>query len=264
MSSPKLLWVDLRTLGAESHLYLKLHKRYLVYRVTRETEIAETIKKFSPRLLFFEYDSPDLPRLKVLRECKIRFPSLPIIMLTEYHSEALAVWAFRAGVRDYFVEPILSEELSKRIDLFLKSSEPRIKGGGRNNFISSQPIPIEFRFRIPLSFMKTFLPAINYIEANYFQKIRLETVARLCGLGRFQFSKAFRKGHGITFREFVVRYRIGKALELIRSQSSSLTDIALNVGFNDYSHFAKAYKKYIGGCPSEYRSSLLSKIDFKG
>lgn len=70
--------------------------------------VAEAVLQTDPHLICFDYDYPNGKRLKVLQEIKHRFPSIPILMLTVQHSEELAVWAFRTGVRDFIVKPIKS------------------------------------------------------------------------------------------------------------------------------------------------------------
>ena len=47
-------------------------------------------------------------------------------------------------------------------------------------------------------------PALAFVKTNYAEKITLDAVARLCGLGRYQFSRTFKQAHGTTFREFVI------------------------------------------------------------
>jgi DNA-binding response OmpR family regulator len=67
-----------------------------------------------PDVLVAEYDYPDLNALRLLREVRERFPLLPIVIFTLQHSEALAVWALRNRVWDYFVKP-LAKRVVQRI-----------------------------------------------------------------------------------------------------------------------------------------------------
>ena len=54
----------------------------------------------------FEYDSPDASRLEALTETRRRYQSLPVVIVTEQHSEDLAAWAFQSCVWDYLVKPL--------------------------------------------------------------------------------------------------------------------------------------------------------------
>ena len=75
------------------------------------------IRRVAPQILCFEYDYPDLKGLRTLQKTKHQFPSLPVLMVTEYHSESLAVWAFRAGIWDYLVKPVAVEDILCRLDI---------------------------------------------------------------------------------------------------------------------------------------------------
>jgi two-component system response regulator YesN len=80
-------------------------------------------------------------------------------------------------------------------------------------------------------------PAVSYVEANYTEKLRLATAAKLCNLTTFQFSRYFKKQNGLNFRAFVVQLRIQRAALLLNESQMSVTEAAFIVGFNDCSHF---------------------------
>jgi len=77
-----------------------------------------------------------------------------------------------------------------------------------------------------------------------------------------EFSKYF---EDLSFGEYIRKQRIEKAIELMRSSSYSLTEIAYLTGFSDQSHFTRIFKKHIGQNPAEYRRNLKkSKSHPKG
>nr|NIO39085.1 response regulator [Burkholderiales bacterium] len=64
-------------------------------------------------LVCFDFDYPDRAGLRLLRATKSDYPSLPIVMLTVQHSEALAIWAFRSKIWDYLVKPAHKREVER-------------------------------------------------------------------------------------------------------------------------------------------------------
>ena len=60
---------------------------------------------------------------------------------------------------------------------------------------------------------------------------------------------------GATFAEYFIQLKISKAQTLISSSNLLLADIASRVGYDDYYHFSKIFKKYTGLTPTEYRAS---------
>jgi AraC-like DNA-binding protein len=68
-----------------------------------------------------------------------------------------------------------------------------------------------------------------------------------------EFSKYF---EDLSFGEYIRKQRIEKAIELMRSSSRSLTEIAYLTGFSDQSHFTRIFKKHTGQSPSSYKKTL--------
>ena len=73
---------------------------------------------------------------------------------------------------------------------------------------------------------------------------RIGEVAQLCGLGPFQFSRAFKHDLGTTFREFLIQRRINHALQLFGNPKASVTEVAFAAGFNDLSYFARVFRRF--------------------
>jgi len=75
-----------------------------------------TILAMRPGFLVFEFDAPDRSGIETLTLVRRWFPELPLMMLTDAHSETLAVWALRVRVWDYLVKPLPAVEISSRIE----------------------------------------------------------------------------------------------------------------------------------------------------
>lgn len=67
-----------------------------------------------------------------------------------------------------------------------------------------------------------------------------------------EFSKHF---DNMNFGEYIRKLRIDKAIQLIESNTYSLTEVAYLTGFSDQSHFTRIFKKYTGQNPSSYKKS---------
>jgi AraC-like DNA-binding protein len=69
-----------------------------------------------------------------------------------------------------------------------------------------------------------------------------------------EFSKYF---DNLSFGDYIRKLRIEKAIELLKSSSHSLAEIAYLTGFSDQSHFNRIFKKHTGKNPSVFRKSIL-------
>ncbi|QVM87874.1 response regulator [Pseudomonas lalucatii] len=131
MSLPSLLWTDLRSNTLEPSPVGELKAHFRLQHQAGTLSLLQGIERDPPLLACFEYDYPNLSGLKALRATKQAYPSLPILMLTLQHSEALAVWAFRTRVWDYLVKPVSEQELWRRIRQLLQVLPTNLVTGRR-------------------------------------------------------------------------------------------------------------------------------------
>ena len=83
----------------------------------------------------------------------------------------------------------------------------------------------------------------------------LEAMAAECGLGRSHFSHYFRQITNRTPFEFLTQCRIETSLEFLRTRpESTVTEIALECGFQSGQYFATVFSKHTGQSPREFRN----------
>lgn len=103
--------------------------------------------------------------------------------------------------------------------------------------------------------------AALWIDANAGEPIGLEDAAGAAGLSAFHFLRLFAKVLGLTPHQYLIRTRLKRAAALLAEESRAITDIALDVGFNDLSNFVRTFGTAAGVSPSRFRS--LAKGDRK-
>uniref|UniRef100_UPI004027EC38 AraC family transcriptional regulator n=1 Tax=Eubacterium sp. TaxID=142586 RepID=UPI004027EC38 len=97
---------------------------------------------------------------------------------------------------------------------------------------------------------------LSYIRKNIDKNITLEELAQVSGMSPRYFCRVFKSMTGRTPIEYVNYYRIETASQMLITTGESVTDIALNCGFNDMSYFSKMFKKLKGISPSKFRQAL--------
>lgn len=95
-----------------------------------------------------------------------------------------------------------------------------------------------------------------FINNHLSQDITLEQVAGMVGLTPNYFSSLFKKITNETFVHYRIKKRMEKAKELLAVPHYRIVDVAVEVGFDDYPHFTKTFKKITGLSPSQYRSQM--------
>lgn len=99
---------------------------------------------------------------------------------------------------------------------------------------------------------------IEYIHAYLGKELSLTELATLLNLSTFHFARLFKKSLGLSPYKYILQNRIERAKKLITVSSHlALSDIALQAGFYDQTHFGKAFKKYVGVSPKAF-SKLAS------
>lgn len=253
-----ILLLDMRRLGDESEVVQVLRREASTH-VSRSQDIEQIckdIRAVKPDILCFEFDYPDVAGLGALSQTKLRYPRIPILMITLRSSEALALWAFRSGVRDYIRKPVIEGTLLERLHCLMRSLKYSQLDQQRRPFIFSAPIPENVPARhAPLtSLLEGVLP---YIEQHFDERISQREIAESLGLSTYQFSRLFKRMSGTTFQEHLARRRIDAATMLLSERGLTVTDVCYAVGFNDVSHFTRTFRRQLGVAPSQYRANQL-------
>lgn len=94
--------------------------------------------------------------------------------------------------------------------------------------------------------------ATDWLGRNYAEQITVDDLIAYMGYGRTRFFTLFKKHTGLTPVEWLTRFRIAKATELLRS-GTAVAATARQCGFTDPSFFARVFRKQTGRSPSQAR-----------
>jgi len=89
------------------------------------------------------------------------------------------------------------------------------------------------------------------------EDLSLEEMARAVGLSAAHFSQVFRNTTGQTPHQCLLRYRVQRAKDMLRSAEGRVLDVAIACGFKTQQHFARVFRQMSGASPTEYRSESL-------
>jgi len=118
----------------------------------------------------------------------------------------------------------------------------------QNNCITETIIPKTASLRI-----KKVKQALQFIQENYKEPVSVSQLANLCGFSEAHFMNFFKQSVGITCLEYIIQLRLKIAAHLLKTSNLSISDIALESGFNNLSNFNRKFKKHYHSTPSEYR-----------
>ena len=98
------------------------------------------------------------------------------------------------------------------------------------------------------------------MEENFRYNLPLEDFANLCHRSLSSFKRDFRKHYDASPGRWLLARRLERAAVQLKTSDAGVSQIAFDCGFEDLSHFSKAFKKQHGVSPSGYRDISLSGV----
>jgi two-component system response regulator YesN len=96
----------------------------------------------------------------------------------------------------------------------------------------------------------------EYISRHYSNPmLSTKEISGYASLSASYACTVFKNETGQTLNQYLTEFRLERAKELLADPRNNISDIASRVGYNDSNYFGKAFKKYSGQSPSEYRES---------
>ena len=101
---------------------------------------------------------------------------------------------------------------------------------------------------------------ISYIDTHFNEAITLDDIARRCAMSKTTFCTLFRNATGMSFKEYLNKKRIQKAISLMKN-GEKITESARISGFGEFSTFYRNFVKYTDMSPEEYAKIHRMNID---
>jgi AraC family transcriptional regulator, regulatory protein of adaptative response / methylphosphotriester-DNA alkyltransferase methyltransferase len=100
-----------------------------------------------------------------------------------------------------------------------------------------------------------FEEAAEIIRREYQAELTLDELAHRVAASRRQLQRAFAEAGETTFRAYLQRVRMARAMELLREGSLPVNRVASAVGYQHAAQFAKAFRRHHGRAPSAVRAA---------
>ncbi len=94
---------------------------------------------------------------------------------------------------------------------------------------------------------------IGALENDFARNWQLRELQQTAGMSRSNLLRVFHKATGQTPIDYLIQLRIQRAGTLLKNPALSITDIAMQTGFNDSNYFSRQFKKFTGTSPSAHR-----------
>lgn len=99
--------------------------------------------------------------------------------------------------------------------------------------------------------------AIDYMKEHYNENITLDTLANIVYVTPNYFSRVFKEETGENYKEYLTKYRVEQAKELLKNVRYKTYEVAEMVGYSNYRYFTHNFKKYEGCTPREFKKKSI-------
>lgn len=98
-----------------------------------------------------------------------------------------------------------------------------------------------------------FAAVVDYMQANYFESMSVDELARMAELSTAQFERRMKRIFQISAVQFITKTRIDAALQALTETDTALGQIAVDCGWYDHAAFSRQFKQATGLTPTELR-----------
>lgn len=223
-------------------------------------EGLEKIKEIRPDIIITDVKMPFKDGLKMLEESIDQY-EYETIIISGYDEFDYAKKAISLNVTEYLLKPVNFEQLYKTLEKLTNKLETRHKVQkyikALDHMPTDQIMNVTYKDK-----SKYTAKMLEYIQANYSQKISINDLSKKYEISSTYLNVKFKKETNYTFNDFLNRYRVLQAVELLKKGKLKVYEIAENVGFQDYKYFILVFKKYIGCSPRKFREAIEAGVTY--
>ncbi|WP_430813782.1 hybrid sensor histidine kinase/response regulator transcription factor [Carboxylicivirga sp. RSCT41] len=206
-------------------------------------------------LIISDVMMPEMNGIELCRKLKsnINTCHISIILLTAKSDIESQLEGYKTGADNYVSKPFVPESLFAIINNTLTIRQNIKKRNASLETTDSEEVndtPIAMHPRD-----KEFIEKVTYIiSENLANKdYGVVSLSREMGLSQSSLYKKFKALIGISYKEYTQKIRFNKAVEFLKQDELSISEIAYKLGFSSQSNFSTAFKKHVGNTPKEYK-----------
>ncbi|MCM1405183.1 MAG: response regulator, partial [[Clostridium] fimetarium] len=222
------------------------------YNVVPAADGAKAIQILSGQkvdLIITDIMMPDIDGVQLCRTVKrnLRTSHIPVIMLSAKSDVADQLGGFKVGADDYIAKPFSMELLASKIRNQLRTRRQAIR-----HFTDTADIKPESAALNPLDeeFLKKAMDTMEkHLDDSEFSTDAF--ASEMC-MSRSNLHLKMKALTGESTNEFIRRFRLRRAMELLKTGRYNISQVSAMVGYGTPSYFATSFKKFFGELPSAF------------
>lgn len=217
-------------------------------------EALQIVRSHTPDIVISDVMMPKMNGYELCKAIKedITISHIPIILLTARDDRQSQINGYKNGADGYLTKPFEIEVLIELIKNRLKE-----RSQTRHRYMNTGMLPAAEESTFS-SADESFLLKLNHILNEHIGETATD-INFLCkeiGMSRASLYNKIKAITNMSTGEYINKFRMEKAITLIRTTNLSFVEIAEQSGFTTARYFSTAFKQYTGKTPSQYRESL--------
>jgi two-component system response regulator YesN len=221
--------------------------------------------RLKPDIILTDIRMPGLSGLELMEKLAESLPKAKVIIISGYEDFSYAQRAIKSSVFDYILKPVEDDfvkTLEKARDEILMQKKEKMQANKIKLELKKLQDEVSDTTTDSDGYQNDntlIQKVLNYIQENYNGNITLETTAQKFFLNPTYFSELFKHETGKGYNEFVTYVRMERAKNLLGKLGLKVNEISGMVGYQDSNYFVRAFKKYEGLTPCEYRNKKMTR-----
>ncbi len=230
-----------------------------LYEAQNGLEAWQIIQEKHPDLMILDIQMPGMDGVELLEQICQSKTEISVVGLSGYSDFEAARKMLSSGrVVEYLLKPASADALFEAVTRcltrieerqLLRRGQPAAQGQESPGAPAEEPALGGGRKRAIVQQAK------EYIQAHYMEKLSLDTVASLVYLNPSYLSRIFTESEGMSFVDYIQWVRVQRAKELLTDPRYKVYEVADQVGYPNFKHFLKVFKKLEQKTPSQYRET---------
>lgn len=242
--------------NADMRNYIHNHLSDL-YQISEAEDGREGLEKalaMMPDLIISDVMMPRMDGYQLCDALKkdARTSHVPVILLTAKSSSDSKIEGLELGADDYLVKPFVAKELLARVKNLIEQRQ-LLRQRFSKEIIKVAPSEITVT-PVDERFLKKAIEIVEERMAD--EEFSVELLSREIGMSRMQLHRKLKALTDQSPSMFIRTLRLKRAAQLLQQHSGNISEVAYDVGFNNLSYFAKAFREQFGMLPKEYEKKM--------
>uniref|UniRef100_A0A942STJ1 Response regulator n=1 Tax=Neobacillus citreus TaxID=2833578 RepID=A0A942STJ1_9BACI len=205
-------------------------------------EALDLVSEGNADVLLCDIQMPIMTGIEVIKEMHEQNSPVLTVFLSGYQEFHYAQSAIKYGVKNYILKPTNFSEITEAFSQIKKELDQRTPASTQTasaKLKNDDDDPIINKIK-------------DYVKIN-FKNATLDEAAQVVYMNPHYVSKYFKQKTDVNFSDFLFQVKMEEAAKLIKEMKYKAYEVSEMVGYSNAKNFTRAFRKYFGVSPKEYR-----------